>query len=162
RSVDLVVIGPEAPLVAGLADRLAEAGIPAFGPSAGGARPGGRQAVAQDGLAGGGGGAAGGPAPPRGGGGARAPAPPRRARGGGVRGEGLAGGRGVVGGGGVAEAGEALEACLVERSFGAAGNAVVVEEGLAGPEVSLLGIADGERVAWLPAARDYKPIGEGN
>ncbi|HJZ62319.1 MAG TPA: phosphoribosylamine--glycine ligase, partial [Miltoncostaeaceae bacterium] len=79
-----------------------------------------------------------------------------------VKADGLAAGKGVVVATGVAEAREALEACLVERSFGAAGNAVVVEEGLAGPEVSLLGIADGERVAWLPAARDYKPIGEGN
>ena len=61
-----------------------------------------------------------------------------------------------------AEAREALEACLVTGSFGDAGRVVVVEEGMAGPEVSLLAITDGRAVARFPAARDYKPIGEGN
>src|SRR5262245_39894432 len=160
RAVDLVVIGPEAPLVAGLAARPAEAGIPAFGPSGGAARLEGSKAFAKDVMASAGV--------------ATARAQTVRSVEEGlaavallgtpvaVKADGLAAGKGVVVATGVAEAREALEACLVERSFGAAGSAVVVEEGLAGPEVSLLGIADGERVAWLPAARDYKPIGEGN
>jgi phosphoribosylamine--glycine ligase len=61
-----------------------------------------------------------------------------------------------------AEAREALELCLVEGAFGDAGAVVLVEEGLAGREVSLLAVCDGQRAARFPAARDYKPIGDGN
>jgi phosphoribosylamine---glycine ligase len=160
RAVDLVVIGPEAPLVAGLADRLADAGIAAFGPSAAAARLEGSKGFAKEVMA------AAGVATARArtvrsmddGLAAIADLGPPVA----VKADGLAAGKGVVVAASAAEARDALEACLVEGAFGEAGSAVVVEEGLAGPEVSLLGVADGERVAWLPAARDYKPIGEGN
>jgi phosphoribosylamine--glycine ligase len=160
REVDLVVIGPEAPLVAGLADRLADAGIAAFGPSAAAARLEGSKGFAKEVMA------AAGVATARArtvrsmddGLAAVADLGPPVA----VKADGLAAGKGVVVAASAAEARDALEACLVEGAFGEAGSAVVVEEGLAGPEVSLLGVADGERVAWLPAARDYKPIGEGN
>ena len=50
----------------------------------------------------------------------------------------------------------------MDAAFGEAGRVVVVEEGMTGPEVSLLAITDGRAVARFPAARDYKPIGEGN
>ena len=79
-----------------------------------------------------------------------------------VKADGLAAGKGVMVVGTEAEAREALETCLVQGSFGAAGRTVLVEEGLTGPEVSLLAITDGTGVARFPAARDYKPIGEGN
>jgi phosphoribosylamine--glycine ligase len=79
-----------------------------------------------------------------------------------VKADGLAAGKGVVVAQSEREAREALEACLVERRFADAGAEVVVEAGLVGPEVSLIAVCDGERVARFPAARDYKPIGEGN
>jgi phosphoribosylamine--glycine ligase len=79
-----------------------------------------------------------------------------------VKADGLAAGKGVVVARSAAEAREALEACLVDKAFGDAGAAVVVEEGLVGPEVSLIAVSDGTRVVRFPSARDYKPIGEGN
>jgi phosphoribosylamine--glycine ligase len=79
-----------------------------------------------------------------------------------IKADGLAAGKGVVVAATRAEAREALEACLVGGAFGDAGRVVVVEEGMSGPEVSLLALSDGRAVARFPAARDYKPIGEGN
>ena len=79
-----------------------------------------------------------------------------------IKADGLAAGKGVMVVATEAEAREALEACLVDRGFGDAGRVVVVEEGMTGPEVSLLAVTDGRAVARFPAARDYKPIGEGN
>ena len=79
-----------------------------------------------------------------------------------VKADGLAGGKGVVIAHSDAEAREALESMLDDGVFGDAGRTVVVEEGLTGPEVSLLAISDGTAVARFPAARDYKPLGEGN
>jgi phosphoribosylamine--glycine ligase len=157
---DLVVVGPEAPLVAGVCDAVRAAGIRAFGPSAAAARLEGSKAFAKEVMA-----AAGVPT-------ARAVTVTGVEAGMAavaelglpvaVKADGLAAGKGVVVAQGEVEAREALEACLVERAFGEAGAAVVVEEGMAGPEVSLLAIADGRAVARFPAARDYKPIGEGN
>jgi phosphoribosylamine--glycine ligase len=160
REVDLAVIGPEAPLVAGVADALRAAGIAAFGPSAAAARLEGSKAFAKEVMA-----AAGVPT-------ARSAtvttledglaALERLGTPVAVKADGLAAGKGVVVAASAAEAREALEDCLVRGAFGEAGRAVVVEEGLTGPEVSLLAISDGTRVARFPAARDYKPIGEGN
>ncbi|MEQ9092653.1 MAG: phosphoribosylamine--glycine ligase, partial [Miltoncostaeaceae bacterium] len=160
RSVDLVVVGPEAPLVAGLCDAMRAAGIRAFGPSAEAARLEGSKAFAKEIMA-----AAGVPT-------ARSHTVSTLDDGlaavaefgvpVAVKADGLAAGKGVVVAHTEAEAREALEACLVEGAFGDAGAAVVVEEGMSGPEVSLLGICDGRRVARFPAARDYKPIGDGN
>jgi phosphoribosylamine--glycine ligase len=79
-----------------------------------------------------------------------------------VKADGLAAGKGVMVVATEDEARAALETCLVDAAFGDAGRTVVVEEGLTGPEVSLLAITDGTHVARFPAARDYKPIGEGN
>jgi len=160
RSVDLVAVGPEAPLVGGLADRLAVAGVPVFGPSAAAARLEGSKAFAKEVMD------AAGVATARSrtvadvGAGLAATAElgPRVA----VKADGLAAGKGVVMCDGEGEARRALEACMTTREFGEAGSRVVVEEALAGPEVSLLAIADGERVVGLPAARDYKRIGDGD
>jgi phosphoribosylamine---glycine ligase len=160
RAVGLVVIGPEAPLVGGLADRLAAAGIPAFGPSASAARLEGSKAFAKEVMA------AAGVATARSrtvtdvdaGLAAVGELGPRVA----VKADGLAAGKGVVMCEDAEEARGALEAALVAREFGEAGARVVVEEALSGPEVSLLALADGERVVGLPAARDYKRIGDGN
>lgn len=160
RGVDLAVVGPEAPLVAGLCDALRAAGIRAFGPSADAARLEGSKAFAKEIMA-----AAGVPT-------ARSFTVTELDAGRAavaelglpvaIKADGLAAGKGVVVAHTAAEAEAALQACLVERAFGAAGNLVVVEEGMTGPEVSLLAISDGHRVMRFPAARDYKPIGEGN
>ena len=160
RNVDLVVVGPEAPLVAGACDALRAAGIRAFGPSAAAARLEGSKAFAKEIMA-----AAGVPT-------ARSSTVTdldagRRAVAElglpvAIKADGLAAGKGVVVARTQAEADAALQACLVDAAFGDAGAVVVVEEGMTGPEVSLLGICDGERVARFPAARDYKPIGDAN
>jgi phosphoribosylamine--glycine ligase len=157
---DLVVVGPEAPLVAGICDGLRAAGVRCFGPSAAAARLEGSKAFAKEVMA-------------------EAGVPTARARvvtdveegmaavaelglPVAVKADGLAAGKGVMVVGTEAEAREALETCLVRDAFGDAGRRVVVEEGMTGPEVSLLAITDGVHVARFPAARDYKPIGEGN
>jgi phosphoribosylamine---glycine ligase len=160
HAVDLVVIGPEAPLVAGLADALRAAGMLAFGPSAAAARLEGSKAFAKSVMT-----AAGVPT-------ARAEAVESMEAGEAalarlglpvaVKADGLAAGKGVVVASSEAEARDALAACLLDRAFGDSGRVVLVEEGLEGAEVSLLAVSDGTRVARFPAARDYKPIGEGN
>ncbi len=157
---DLVVVGPEAPLVAGVCDAVRAAGLRAFGPSAAAARLEGSKAFAKDVMA-----AAGVPT-------ARSvtvtdvdaglAAVDELGLPVAVKADGLAAGKGVVVAETRAAAREALEACLVEGAFGDAGRVVVVEEGMTGPEVSLLAISDGRALAGFPAARDYKPIGEGN
>ena len=154
--MDLVVVGPEAPLVAGLVDQCAAAGIPCFGPLAAAARLEGSKAFAKEVMA-----AAG---VPTGGyavvesvddGLAAIDGYPAV-----IKADGLAAGKGVVIAGDEGEAREALEAMLVERRFGDA--PVVVEEYLAGDELSLLAICDGETALPLAPARDYKRIGEGD
>jgi phosphoribosylamine--glycine ligase len=79
-----------------------------------------------------------------------------------IKADGLAAGKGVVVAQSADEAHAALVACFEEAAFGEAGATVVVEEGLTGPEVSLLAISDGATVVRFPPARDYKPIGDGN
>ena len=154
--IDLVVIGPEAPLVDGLADRLREAGIRCFGPSAEAARLEGSKTFTKEVLL-----AAGAPTAAYAEVGdvdagmaaiERYPVV--------IKFDGLAAGKGVVIAGEEAEAREALEAMLVERRFG--DGSVVVEEHLQGREVSLLALCDGERALPLAPARDYKRIGDGD
>ena len=160
EGVDLVVVGPEAPLVAGLADDLRAAGVAVLGPSKAAAQLEGSKAFAKDIML-----AAGVPtgrsetvtSVDAGMSAVAAFGLPVA-----VKADGLAAGKGVVIAHSDAEAREALESMLDDGVFGDAGRTVVVEEGLTGPEVSLLAISDGTAVARFPAARDYKPIGEGN
>jgi phosphoribosylamine---glycine ligase len=154
--VDLVVVGPEAPLVAGLADALADEGVRCFGPLAAAARLEGSKAFAKEIMQ-----AAGVPTAAHGvvatveeGIAAieRYPAV--------IKADGLAAGKGVVIAADEGEARAALEDMLVARRFG--DQPVVVEEFLAGDELSLLALCDGERAVPLAPARDYKRIGDGD
>ena len=154
--IDFVVVGPEAPLVLGLADRLAEAGIAVFGASAAAARLEGSKAFAKEVMA-----AAGIPTASHGSFDALGPALAHARAAGGrvvVKADGLAAGKGVVVCGDVAEAEAALRSILVDRIHGAAGARVVVEERLSGPEASVIALVDGERVRVLPPAQDHKRI----
>ena len=137
---DLVVVGPEAPLVAGLADALRRRGIAVFGPSAGAARIEGSKAFAKDVLD-----TAGVPT-------ARTlpvARPPCV-----VKADGLAAGKGVW----VCRTQPELEAGL--RGAKALGQPFHVEELLEGEEVSVFALCDGESAVALPAAQDYKRIGD--
>ncbi|HEY2790304.1 MAG TPA: phosphoribosylamine--glycine ligase [Gaiellales bacterium] len=155
---DLVVIGPEAPLVAGLADRLAAAGIAAFGPSAAAAQLEGSKAFAKTVMA-----TAGVPT-------ARfavcdtvSAAHAAIAEADGdvvVKADGLAAGKGVVVCSSTAEAHAAVAAALVDDRFGVAGRRVLIEERLEGEELSLLALCDGEHVMPLAPARDFKRAGD--
>jgi phosphoribosylamine--glycine ligase len=160
NQIDLVVIGPEAPLVAGLADRVGREGIPVFGPSAAAAEIEGSKAFAKEIME-----AAGIATAEYA---AFTELDPAlafaRARGGNVvvKADGLAAGKGVVVCGTPAEAEAALRSMLVARAHGAAGAKVVVEERLEGPEASCIAFADGERVRMLAAAQDHKRIFDGD
>jgi phosphoribosylamine--glycine ligase len=139
---DLVVVGPEAPLVAGVADRLRHAGLPVLGPSAAAAQIEGSKRFAKDLLQ-----AVGVPAPqPLDA--ARAPCV--------VKADGLAAGKGVFVCRTQAEAYAGLAAAK------ALGGEVVVEELLEGEELSVFALCDGSRAVPLAAARDYKRIGDGD
>jgi phosphoribosylamine---glycine ligase len=156
ESVDLVVVGPEAPLVAGLVDALGEAGVAAFGPSAAAARLEGskefakiameeagvptaawtRARTVEEGLA------------------AIGSYPAV------LKADGLAAGKGVAIVENEAAARATLEALLVEHHF--ATETVVVEEHLVGEELSLLALCDGERAIAMAPARDFKRIFDGD
>jgi phosphoribosylamine--glycine ligase len=154
--VDLVVIGPEAPLVAGLADALAEAGIRCFGPRAAAAELEGSKAFAKQAMRDAG-------VPTAGAtvvhdveaGMAAISSYPVV-----LKADGLAAGKGVVIAQDEAQAREALEAMLVERRFGE--TEVLVEDHLVGEELSLLAICDGERALAMAPAQDYKRIRDGD
>lgn len=160
EAVDLVVVGPEVPLCAGLSDELVAAGLAVFGPSKSAARLEGskafmkelctrhglrtaRYAVVRDA--------------------ARleaaladfSSAPV-------VKADGLCAGKGVVVADTHEEAREAALPMLSGAAFGEAGRTVVLEERIAGAELSLHAISDGERFVLLPAAQDHKRIGDGD
>jgi phosphoribosylamine---glycine ligase len=155
HAVDLVVVGPEAPLVAGLVDALTAEGIPAFGPTAAAARVEGSKVHAKELMA-----AAGVPT------GAFSMAGSVEEGLGAIAGnypavlkyDGLAAGKGVVIAADEGHARQALEEFLVQRRFGDA--RVFVEEHLEGEELSLLALCDGERAIPLAPAQDFKRIGE--
>jgi phosphoribosylamine---glycine ligase len=158
--IDLAVVGPEGPLVLGLADRLAAAGIAVFGPVAAAAQLEGSKAFAKEVMR-----DAGIPTASCGVFDALGPALAHvRAADGKVvvKADGLAAGKGVVVCGDVAQAEEALRSILVDRIHGAAGARVVVEERLEGPEASVIALVDGERVLALPPAQDHKRIFDGD
>ncbi len=141
-AVDLVVIGPEAPLVGGIADTLRHAGIAVFGPSAAAARIEGSKAFAKEVMA-----AAGVPT-------ARLLDTPRAPCV--VKADGLAAGKGVV----VCRTEEELVRGLhAVRAFG---GPILVEELLEGPEVSLFAVCDGADALLLPSARDFKRAFDGD
>ena len=158
--VDLVVVGPEAPLVAGLADALNAAGIPVFGPSKAAAQLEGSKVFAKDlmkkyniptaaygvfhkvdeakefiGQTG-------------------APIV--------VKADGLAAGKGVVVAMTVEEANAAVEDMLSGNRFGDAGSTVVIEEFMEGEEASLLAFVDGKTVVPMIASQDHKRIYDGD
>jgi phosphoribosylamine---glycine ligase len=153
---DLVVVGPEAPLAAGLADALAAEGIRCFGPTAAAAAIEASKAFCKEIMA-----AAGVPTP----GYTVATEPEAALRAIGrypavVKADGLAAGKGVVIAQNEREASEALEALLVERRFGT--ERVLVEEHLEGEELSLLAVCDGRTAVPLASAQDYKRIFDGD
>ena len=160
NSPDLVVVGPEAPLVKGLADAMLAVGFPVFGPVAAGARLEGSKRYAKEVMN-----AAGVPT-------GRAevftdPGAAKAALGGFglpvvIKADGLAAGKGVI----VAETREQAEAAiddmLVANKFGAAGAEVLVEEFLDGEECSILAMTDGETAVLLPGSQDHKRIFDGD
>ena len=157
---DLLIVGPEQPLVDGLADRLRHAGLATFGPSLAAAELEGSKAAAKafmarhaiptarhvsvDDLAAG-------LAALR-----TFATPPV------IKASGLAAGKGVTVADSFAEAEQALRACLDGQAFGEAGATVVLEERLAGEEASLFVVTDGERWLCLPAAQDHKRLRDGD
>ena len=139
---DLVVVGPEAPLVAGVADELRHLGVAVFGPSAAAAMIEGSKSFAKDVMH-----AADVPA-------ARTLSvarPPCV-----IKADGLAAGKGVF----VCRTQDELDAALPAAS--AFGDSIVIEELLEGEEVSVFAVCDGTRAVALPAVQDFKRIGEGD
>jgi phosphoribosylamine--glycine ligase len=139
---DLVVIGPEAPLVAGVADQLRHAGIAVFGPSAAAARIEGSKSFAKDVMV-----SAGVPTAGR----LSVARPPCV-----VKVDGLAAGKGVF----VCRTQEELDAGL--QAAGGRGDSLVIEELLEGAEVSIFAICDGRDAVPLAPAQDFKRVGDGD
>jgi phosphoribosylamine---glycine ligase len=159
---DLYIIGPETPLVGGLADRLRGRGALVFGPGADGARLEGSKAWMKEFLVASG-----------------LPTAAHRSFGADeadaavaflrtlpglyvVKTDGLAAGKGVLVTESLSEAENDARAKLAGRAFGEAGHRVVIEEGMSGPEVSLLCLCDGRRAVPLGSAQDFKRIGDGD
>lgn len=160
QAVDLVVAGPELPLVLGLENALVKEGIPCFGPNAFAANLEGSKAFSKNVMH-----EAGVPTADfrvfdefeaarafveeKG-----APIV--------VKADGLAAGKGVVVAKTVEEAVSTLEDMMVKKQFASAGDRVVVEEALSGEEASFLAFCDGENYALLPSSQDHKAVGEGD
>lgn len=160
RSIDLTVVGPEAPLVAGIVDRFAARGLTCFGPSAAAAQLEGSKAFSKDFLA-------------------RHGIPTAayatfedlveaeayiRAQGAPivVKADGLAAGKGVVVAETETEALAAVREMLAGNAFGSAGHRVVIEEFMAGEEASFIVVADGERFLPFATSQDHKRRDEGD
>jgi phosphoribosylamine--glycine ligase len=160
EKIDLTVVGPEGPLVAGLADRLRERGFAVFGPGADGALLEGSKVFAKEVME-----AAGVPT-------GRAatftehePAQAYVREHGApvvVKADGLAAGKGVIVAHTLSEAEAALAQCFVERRFGDAASTVLIEEFLVGEELSLLSIVSGRQILALAPAQDYKRALDGD
>ncbi|GFZ50555.1 AIR synthase [Saitozyma sp. JCM 24511] len=165
QSVDLVVPGPEQPLVDGVEGLFRKAGIPVFGPTPAAALLEGSKSLSKSFMA-------------------RHsiptahfrsftsgqyaeaasyvqsnPFPSGRCV---IKASGLAAGKGVLIPTSTAEALEALKSVMLDKEFGDAGDEVVVEEYLTGPEISVLAFSDGYTIVPMPAAQDHKRIGEGD
>jgi phosphoribosylamine--glycine ligase len=158
--VDLVVVGPEAPLVEGVADRLRARGIPVYGPGADGAHLEGSKVWMKEVVA-----AAGVPTARYGGFSEPEPALEfLRSLDGPwvVKTDGLAAGKGVLVTDSLIDAEDDVKAKLAGASFGAAGRNVVIEEGLVGPELSVLAVCDGRNAVALAPAQDFKRAHDGD
>lgn len=160
KAIDFVVIGPEAPLVMGLADRLTEAGIKTFGPSAAASQIEGSKAYMKDLLM-----KSGVPTAAYGrftdSDAAKAyiteqGAPIV------VKTDGLAAGKGVILCDTVDEAHAAVDSMMTNKTFGDAGNEIVIEEFLEGEEASFFVLVDGTHALPLISAQDHKAVGEGD
>ena len=160
QHIDLVVVGPEAPLSDGIVDILSAAGIPAFGPRRAAAQIEASKAFAKAFMA-------------------RHRLPTARFAAFSdfqaashhlqqinypvvIKASGLAAGKGVLLPGTPAEAEAALRAALVNGEFGAAGETVIIEERLEGEEVSLLAFCDGVSIKTMPPAQDHKRLLDGD
>ena len=158
--IDFTVVGPEAPLAAGIVDKFQEEGLSIFGPSQSAAQIESSKSFAKDLMA-------------------RASVPTAQAE---VfhhfeaarayvkwvtppvviKADGLAAGKGVVVANTTEQALLALQAQMVDRVFGTAGETVLIEEHLQGPELSVFAFVDGKRLSPLVAAVDYKRVGDGD
>ena len=166
KAIDLTVIGPEAPLVAGLADAMDNAGLKVFGPSQAAAELEGSKVFCKNLLYT-----------------ANIPTASYQTFRSGedaeryikdryaepnepvhvvVKADGLAAGKGVIVCDTRNEALEAIDRIASRREFGEAGNELIIEEKLVGPEASVLAITDGETILTLPAAQDHKPAHDGD
>ncbi len=166
QSIDLTVVGPEAPLVAGLVDAMQAAGLRVFGPTAAAAELEGSKVFCKNLLH-------------------TADIPTagfltfRSADDASryikdrfsepndpvpvvVKADGLAAGKGVIVCDTRSEALEAIDRIAARREFGEAGKELIIEERLSGPEASVLAITDGETIVTLPAAQDHKPAFDGD
>lgn len=160
HGVDLVVVGPEVPLVAGVVDELTRREIPAFGPTAAAAELEGSKAFAK-GVMDEAGVATAGWVRTSDRNEAHA-ALDRYTAPYVLKADGLAGGKGVVISESIEKARAAVDAMLVDGQFGAASAAVVIEEFLDGPERSVFGVCDGTDVVLLSPAQDYKRALDGD
>lgn len=166
KGIDLVVVGPEAPLVLGLVDDLQAAGIAAFGPSAAAAELEGSKVFCKELLHT-----------------ANIPTAAFQAFRSGedasryikelypesdapcpvvVKADGLASGKGVIVCSTRSEALDAIDRIASKREFGDAGKSLIIEERLIGQEASVLAITDGSTILTLPAAQDHKPAYDGD
>ena len=160
KGVDFTVVGPEAPLALGIVDRFQQAGAPIFGPTQAAARIESSKAFAKRLMADNG-----------------VPTAAfqaftdyaaacayveRSATPLVVKADGLAAGKGVTVANTKSDALAALNAAMVERQFGDAGNCVIVEECMQGQEVSVFAFVDGGYVSPMVAACDYKRVGDGD
>lgn len=160
EGIDLTIVGPEAPLVAGVVDRFRDAGLAIFGPTAGAAQLEGSKSFTKDFLA-------------------RhaipsadyrtftevAPALAYLAEKGApivIKADGLAAGKGVIVAMTQAEAESAVRDMLEANAFGNAGARVVIEEFLDGEEASFIVMVDGETVLPMATSQDHKRVGEGD
>jgi phosphoribosylamine--glycine ligase len=160
QRIDLVVVGPEAPLAAGLVDRLERSGVPAFGPTKAAARIESSKSYAKALMR-------------------RAGVPTAdfaafedhgeasayvREHGAPivVKASGLAAGKGAIVCETVEEALQALESMMADRTFGEAGREVIVEEFMQGEEMSVFALADGRDAVLMLPSQDHKRVGEGD
>jgi phosphoribosylamine--glycine ligase len=160
EDVDLVVVGPEAPLAAGIVDALHARGVPAFGPTAGAAEIEASKAFSKDVM--------------------NAAGVPTAAyevfstadqaaayvRGRGapivVKASGLAAGKGAIVCDTVEHALQAIDRMLTARDFGEAGREIVIEDFMEGEELSVFALTDGREVLLMQPSQDHKRVGEGD